>query len=513
MSEPLKLAIKPQAPGGQHCLEKLNTLEWKVLPGTRQQVLRVCQSHNANAANIAAACLSDPLLCWVLSQQANTRIHQREKWPHHLEQLISLVGIPQVIQIIQSCDELSLEQLNTQYAALSRSIINSLLANEIFKGISAALNNDWHKQCQLSNLQFRLPEWALGIENPQQLLQLEVLSTHGRRNPERAQLELLGCRFSELVDDFCQYNALLPACRKAWQRQEHNKQQQIRTALQAFRLRQEGRPEPQSIDAQFLLIACHRLVSQLSSSRGYQQSLKLLSGMSNLSREQLQGILNNSMLTMPWHDSLSIDLHPMRWQHCDWRQQAWLPTFSISAPDQAEQASDEKTTQNSTTTAKQNAPLLKQCLKRLLSNQSFSSSKQLLEFTLQTFRRGLASKAAFIWVYNKGQLSCRHFYGLEESNTPSAFKPREVSSDICHRLLQKSAAIRLSAQHKSLSPELQTLLKPQQELAIMSILVGGKPAALLMVVEERSIDDEQFRLFKQLSHGFHQALLRQLQAK
>ncbi len=512
MLEPVTLVIKPQALGDQYYLQKLNNIEWKVLPGTCQQVLRACQSHNANAANIVAVCRRDPLLCWVLSQQANTRIHQREKWPHHLEQLISLIGIPQVIQITQNCNELSRDQLNTHYATLSRSIINSLLATEIFNGVSSALNNDWQKQYQFSNLLFRLPEWALAIDNPQQLLELEVLVAHGR-TPEQAQMELLGCCFSELANDAFQHNALLPTCRKAWQWHEHKKQQQIRTALQAFRLRQEGRPKPQNVDAQFLLIACHRLVLQLSTSRGHQQSLKLLSGISNLSREQLQGILNNSMLTMPWHDSLSIDLHPMRWRHCDWQQQTWLPDFNMSVPDQTEVTNNGKASHNASLTAKQNEPLLKQCLKRLLSNQSFTSSKQLLEFTLQTLRRGLASKAAFIWVYNKGQLSCRHFYGLDESNKPNPFKPREVSGDICHRLLQKSAAIRLNAQHKSLSPELQTLLKPQQELAIMSILVGGKPAALLMLVEEHSIDDEQFRLFKQLNHGFHQALLRQLQAK
>ncbi|MBB6520665.1 hypothetical protein [Pseudoteredinibacter isoporae] len=514
MSAPVQLVIKPQAAGDRYWLQKLNRLEWKVLPGTRQQVLHACQASTANAANVAAACLNDPLLCWILSQQANTLIPQREKWPNHLEQLISLIGMPKIIRIVQSCNELPREHLTVHYAVLSRSVIHSLLATEIFSGISSALKNDWAKQFQLSSVLFRLPEWAMAIDSPHTQLQLEVLHKQGHNN-EQSQQIMLGCTFSELSEDFCRQNAILPACHKAWKWQEMNNFVQLKSTMQAFRRRQEGRPEPQTPDAALLLIACHRLASQLWNARSRQQNLKLLSGASGLSREQLHGIVNHSMLNMPWHDSLSIDLHPMRWQHCQWQQKDWLPTFLMPQQNDPAQQTEANVAASAITNdnLQKNDQLLKQCLKRLLGNQSFSSSKQLLEFTLQTFRRGLASKGALIWVYNKGQLSCRHFYGLEESKQPQAFKLKEVNGDICHRLLQKSAAIRLSAEHKSLSPGLKSLLNPQQQIAIMSVLIGGKPAALLMLIEESTIDDEQFRRFKQLSHGFHQALLRQLQAK
>ncbi|GAA6150942.1 hypothetical protein [Pseudoteredinibacter isoporae] len=512
MSEPVKLVIKPQAEGDRYCLQKLNRIEWNVLPGTRQQVLQACQAPNASAASIAKACLNDPLLCWILSERANSLIPQREKWPHHLESLISLVGIPQVNHIVQSCRELSREQLDTHYAVLSRSIITSLLASQLFNGISVALKKDWSRQYQLSSLLYRLPEWAIAIDSPDLQLQIETLQKQGRGNPQ-VQQYMLGCRFSELSQDFHSQRAVLPTCRAAWQWPEHKSFAQLKSILQAFRLRCAGRPVSQSADAQSVLIACHRLVSQLWQPRRQQQNIKFLSGVSGLSRALLIRILNNSMLTMPWHDSLSIDLHPMRWQHCQWQQQHWLPDFALQKQNDTADTSTSDSPSSSPASAPKNEPLLKQCLKRLLGDQRFSSSQHLLAFTLQAFRRGLASRGAFIWVYQQGQLSCRHFYGLDEDRQPQPFKPEAVSSDICHRLLQKPAAIRINAQHPSLSPELKSLLYPQQQVAMMSILVGGKPAAVLMLIEEHSIDDEQFRLFKQLSHGFHQALLRQLQAK
>lgn len=538
MSADSHLVIQPQADGYRYWLKQLSDIDWPVLPGTRQRVLLCCQVHSANAATVAAACLSDPLLCWLLSRRANTLISQRQKWPNHLEQLISLIGIPQVIKIVHSCTELSPRQLQLHHAVLNRTLINSTLASHFFCTIAGTLNPEWQKHYQLPSLLIRLPEWGMAISAPKMQLQLELLENSGC-SAEQAQSELLDCQFHEISTAFSQQATVLPHCSKAWQWHEGNSQQHAKEALKAFRLRMQGRHEKKQCDPVFLMVACHRLVSKLWSKQDLQQSLKLLSGISGIDRARLKHLLNNSLLTMPWHESFDDNLHPMRWLHCQWQLASWLPEFQRpinNNPDTQQNAAlkegarhaglshvgsghvstnhkDSNVGQTANTASLANDTVFKQCLKRLLNPKLFNSSNHLLEFTLQSMKRGLGTEAAMIWIYNRGILKCRHFYGLKDEQTPAAFKVSTSKSDICHRLLEKSTAVKLNASHPSLSPELATLTQVDQEIALMSVLVANKPAALIMLTETQGLNEQQFRAFKQLCHGFHQALLRQLKGK
>lgn len=517
MSEAATLTIRPQAEGYRFWLKQLNDIDWPVLPGTRQRVLRSCQAHSANASTAAAACLSDPLLCWLLSRRANTLISQRQMWPNHLEQLISLIGIPQLIKIVQGCTELLPEQLQIHHSVLSRSIINSVLASHLFATIAQELNPDWQKQYQLPSLLFRLPEWGMAISAPQMQLQLELLE-NSAYNTEQAQIELLDCQFHEISTAFSQQATVLPHCCKAWQWNAGHSKDQAKEALKSFRSRKQGRKEKFQCEPTFLMIACHRLVSKLWGQQELLHSLKLLSGITGLERAKLKHLLNSSLLSMPWHESIDYSLHPMRWLHCQWQLASWLPDFqklpNTELPAQVNTSHEGAPSCRPVgQVAHANNDILKQCLKRLLNPKPFTSSNHLLEFMLQSLRRGLGTQAAMIWVYNRSTLKCRHFYGLDENQSPEPFKVNQSKSDICYRLLQKSAAIKLNAKHPSLSPQLRALSQADQELALMSILVANKPAALIILMEPGNLQEQQFRSFKQLCHGFHQALLRQLKTK
>lgn len=507
MSAAAKLVIRPQAEGFHYWSKKLSELRWKILPGSRQLTLNACQKPSATAASIASLCRQDPLLCWQLSRRANQLISDRSKWPEQLEQLISLIGIPQVIETIRNCEELEPEDLQQHFAVLSRSLINSSLTSELFCRIASVNNSDTAKQFELSSLFFRLPEWGIAIDTPHMQVQLEFLQ-HNGASLRQAQHSLLDCQYSEVMAEFSQYCATLNKLNRSWQYLNKDNQQEFRQALRSFQQRKKGRPSSMPFQPEMLLITCHGLIEQLWNPAGFAKHLRLLSGISGLSRKQLHDHLQSSMLSMPWHPSLSLDYHPMRWQHCQWQLGNWLPNFVAAT-------SEETANKASHCEAKPsniNGEILKSSLKRLLSKQAFKSSKHLLEFTLQSLKRGLASKAGLIWVYSRGELKSRHHYGLEEGISPSPFTLSNSRSDISHRLMQKAACVRLDAKHPSLPTELKALLHPRQEIALMSILVANKPAALLMLVQDEKLDDEHLRFFKQLGHGFHQALLQQLKA-
>ncbi|WP_299977546.1 hypothetical protein [uncultured Pseudoteredinibacter sp.] len=508
MSAAAKLVIRPQAEGFHYWSKKLSELNWKILPGSRQLALNVCQKPNATAASIATLCRQDPLLCWQLSRRANQLISDRSKWPEQLEQLISLIGIPQVIATISSCEELKQEDLQQHFAVLSRSLINSHLASELFRRIAIANNSDIAKQFELSSLLFRLPEWGISIDTPHMQVQLEFLQ-HNGTSLRQAQHNLLDCHYSDIMTEFSQYCAILNKLNRSWQYLDKDNRLQIRQALQSYQQRNKGRPSAIASEPEMLLITCHGLIEQLWNPLSFAKHLRLLSGISGLSRPQIHGLLNQCMLSIPWHPSLPIECHPMRWQHCQWKLSRWLPKFVEAQTNETQ----EELSKNQLVTTKINSDILKSSLKRLLNKQSFKSSNHLLEFTLQSLKRGLTSKAGLIWVYSRGEFKSRHHYGLGEDISPSAFTANQSSNNICLRLLQKAAAVRLSSQHPSLPQGLQILLSPKQEVALMSIFVANKPAALLMLVQDEHLDDEHFRYFKQLGHGFHQALLQQLKVK
>lgn len=514
-----KIQIQAMPQGYRYWLRALGELQWPILPGSKRRVMDSCRRPNSSVHSVANACTSDPLLCWQLSRRANTIIRDREKWPSQLEQMIGLLGLPQVSKIAQNSTEISLDNSSKLYYGLERSLINSRIAHSLFMQLAQKINPQWQTSHDLACLYYQLPAWGLAIIEPKLSLQLEVLEANDTPSNE-AQRELLGCRFAEIALPLSQQVPIPPQCRDAWLISDEEIKLHFQQALHNQRLRRQGKPQPALQNPKVLIASCHRLCNNLWEKKNTRQALKLLSGLSGISREDIHKMLHQACISVTDHPAIPSSLHPLRWQLAQWEVAKWLPRPTREEDQPSKTAvgiklgpqGHKSSPSPESTTRQPHAHEFKQNLKRLLHNDRFSSMAELLNYTALSLRGGLNCNSGAILVFSQGKLKLKKHFGLRESQTNTA-APLELepqSSPLLMQLLQQAAGTRLQADDDKLPAALRELFIPSQQIALMSVLVGNRPAAMLLIAQDHGVSDLCYKQFKQLSHAFHQSLLRQL---
>lgn len=514
-----KLLIKTMPEGYRYWLKALGDMQWPILPGSKNTIIQACQHSKDDPSILLNACQQDPLFCWQLSRRANTVTQDRDRWPSNLTQLIKALGEKQIQKIAQSAIELPSEKLQSHYCSLSRLILNNNIATALFTELCTATNPSWIESHGLACLLYKLPEWGIAILEPQIQLQLETLHVNGMK-PSDAQKKTLNCQILEFSVPFAQQSPIHASCRDSWKVDVECLPQQTTSG---------------TTTAAELLIACHHVCSNQWNKSEREENLSLLENISGVNREALQKRLSKIQLSMPWPQSLDKSLHPSRWQLCDWDIAQWLPSVQWHATKKAPVKTGIKLGPGSNTCIKKDAPraqadprLFSESLQRLMGRQPFASNGHLLEYCNRAMQMGLASQAGMILICSKGQLKCRHSFGLNFQTSRSqhteagqaaptaalTFDNPQNTTNLLHKILLKAAAARVDADNSQLPPALRQLFLPSQQLALMSILLKGQPAAILLLAENHSISEQRYLQFKQLGQGFYHALLRQLsQAK
>lgn len=514
-----KIQIQAKPEGTRYWLRALGELQWPILPGSKRRVMDSCRRLNSSVHSVANVCTSDPLLCWQLSRRANTIIRDREKWPSQLEQMIGLLGLPQVSKIAQNSTEINLDASPKLYYGLERSLINSRIAHNLFMQLAQQINPQWQTSHDLACLFYQLPAWGLATIEPGLSLQLEVLEVNASPSKE-AQRELLGCTFTDIAQPLSQQIPIPPPCRDAWLISDEEIKLHFQQALLNQRLRRQGKPQPALQNPKVLIASCHRLCNNLWEKKNTRQALKLLSGLSGMNLEDIHKMLHRACISVTDHPAIPSSLHPLRWQLAHWEIAKWLPRPATPEAKPSETAVGIKlgpqgngTQPSSTNLAGQpHAQTFKQNLKRLLDNDRFPNMAELLNYMALSLKRGLNCNSGAILVYSQGKLKLKKHFGLKVGQT-STVTPLELDpqdSPLLIQLLQQAAGVRLQADDSKLPAALREHFIASQEIALMSVLVGNRPAAILLVAQDHGVSDLCYKQFKQLSHAFHQSLLRHL---
>lgn len=490
-------------------LRTIGELEWPILAENRLAIIDACQHRHANAQSVARACQQDPLLCWRISRRANTIISDRDKWPNDIEHAIGLLGIPQLEKIVTSAPVITLK--DDPYHTLARQLLNSLAAQQLFNTLAAIINPKRLAKHSLSCLFYQLPKWAIAINNPTRILESECLYHHGRQSIYSSEKQSLGCTISEICANLGQDLPMLSACKSSWSLLNTSLYRDLKIAATNFQQRKKSGIQQNHLSPELLIIFCHKLVESQGHAQKFRQVIRFLSGVSGKSRESLQHAFNQAMLSTPWPEDLSIELHPMRKLLCSWQDSTWLPKPITPAGEDTDTDTGISLKQHEQDAFANSA--LKQCIRTMLSQQ-FDSFSQLFRFVGQSLEQGFSHSQGCVLVRTGKQLQCAYQHGFDNDILKrSGIDLENRDEDIIYKLMHKAGSIQFQIKPKRLPNELIPPFSPGKYIHISSIHIGNRGTALLLLQSRQPLSDDCWRQFKQLGHSFQHCLLRLMRKK
>lgn len=514
-SPPQTLALPPPK-GADHWRKLLQPAGLSLLPGTFERVQHSLLRPNNNADQVAQALAQDPAACLHHFLRANRLVQAAGNEIHDLSHLVSLLGFPQVRQLLHSLP-IAEEPHPRYWRRLQVSLLRTHLLSLLPLAAAGLQASELHFAVQFSDL----PAWLCWHFAADEQDWLDGLARNPKIGPAKAQQLVFGTDLRPLLRQQLTHLPLPQLLKQRLALPADQLQGQLCALARAHRHNRVTQIKNRRLLVVVLVECVAERLCHAPSHSGARLAQQLLAQLLQSSEARISQACHRALGELPLLHPLLLETHPARRLLCHWPRHATAPTYSLPRPQNANRAPVVGSSPDATRNAAiQSAPT------RLLDNRFVNADT--VRDSLTALRQGAANLASLNNILqcisrtlsqgigmHQGALFLRDPAGgwqLKYSFDSDSRLPDQVAdTTLLTKLAGKPAAVLINDDNRSalsthLPPSLCAALQ-SQDILFISLCLKGKCIALLMAAEA-DLSPPRLQACKLLAQAAQQAIAR-----
>ncbi|UTA48569.1 HDOD domain-containing protein [Simiduia sp. 21SJ11W-1] len=486
--------IKLGAPkGAAHWHKNLSLAGLTLLPGSFERIQRALAKPNSSAAQVGQAIAQDPAACLHFFLRANRLLQASGNELHGLSHLVSLLGFPQVTQILNSLP-VAEGPLPAYWRQLQQALLRAALVQQLPLARAGLVPGELYFAALFS----QLDQWLLWHQAPEEKAVCDGLSLNPHIGPAKAQALVFGTALEPWLNAALRQQPLPLRLREALALHPASYRHQLRNLARTSR--QQRGADSQHRPAVFLgLIA--GLTRSFAEAPGQNRCLRAQQWLATLLHCEPSVVtrtLHTCAANLPVIHAQITASHPARRLVCQWPRFAQQPVYSLPRPQQAQTVAKPQikpeakanTGNSSADTSRlldnrfHNATRVRNALQHLTEGaEALASLNDIFTLLASTLADGIGMQQGGLLVRTQSgqwQLKC----SFDQHNSLPQHLP---ANGLLAKLLEKPAALLVNADNRA--PMLRQLPDPladslgERDALFISLFLGAKPVAILFASE------------------------------
>ncbi len=508
--EPIKLSAPK---GADHWHQRLSLAGLTLLPGSFDRIHTALRAPNSSADQVARALTQDPAACLHFFLRANRLLTPAGNEVHGLSHLISLLGFPQVSQILHKLPVAD-EPLPAYWRQLQQSLLRGQLAQRLPLASAGLASANVYFAALFSDL----PQWLRWHYAAKEQTLCNGLALNLHIGPRKAEAMVFGTQLTPWLTSALKQQPLPHSLRAALGLPAQQFQQAL---LPLARNARRHLPAALSQRQSLTLLLIQQLVSRFYEAPSDKRTRRVQDWLAHLlhcDSHTVGALLHSCAAQLPSIHPALVNEHPARRLLCHWPRFADLPIYSLPRP----QTSAESKAPANQAEAEQatGAP------SRLLDNRFIDPD--LVRAGLKALAEGSAALSSLNTIFQAITNTLQHGMGMEQGgllvNTQAeswqfkcpfdqhALLPDKLAqSTLLERLSAKPAAVLINTDNRSaLLAQMPTPLSDalaERDAVLISLFLGQKPIAILLAAEA-DLSPPRVQACKRLAQAAQKAIAR-----